>query len=60
MTDDSEHCRQPDGAHSAHQHATYQVDGVKHLDFSYRSAARVGQVTVVIADGQGAQTFKHQ
>lgn len=41
---------------------TYQVDCVKHLDFSYCSAARVGQITIVIADGQGTQSCeqKHQ
>lgn len=38
----------------------YQVDCVKDLDFSYGSAAGVGQVTVVIADGQGAQTYEHK
>lgn len=39
---------------------TYQVDCVKHLDFSYCSAARVGQVTIVIADGQRAQSCGHK
>lgn len=41
---------------------TYQVDCVKHLDFSYCSAAWVGQITIVIADGQGTQPCeqKHQ
>lgn len=37
---------------------TYQVDCVKHLDFSYRSAARVRQITVIIADRKGAQSWR--
>lgn len=39
---------------------TYQVDRVEHLDLSYCSAARVGQVTVVVADGQRAQSCRHK
>lgn len=30
--------------------STYQVDRVKHLNFSDRSTAWVGQITIVIAD----------
>lgn len=36
---------------------TYQVDSVKHLDFSYRGTAGVRQVTVIIADGKGTQSW---
>lgn len=39
---------------------THQVDCVKHLDFSYRGTAWVGQVTIVIADGKGAQSYEHK
>lgn len=39
---------------------TYQVDRVKHLDFSYRGAAGVRQVTVIIADGKGTQSWRHK
>lgn len=39
---------------------TYQVDCVKHLDFAYSSTARVGQVTIVIADGQRTQSCEHK
>lgn len=36
---------------------TYQVNGVKHLDFAYRGTARIRQVTVIVADGKGTQTW---
>lgn len=38
---------------------THQVDRVKHLNFSYRGAARVGQIAVVIADREGTQSWRH-
>lgn len=37
---------------------TYQVNRVKHLNFSYRGTAGVRQITVVIADGQSAQSCR--
>lgn len=38
---------------------TYQVDRVKHLNFPYRSTAWVCQVTVIIADGKGTQSWRN-
>ena len=38
---------------------TYQIDCVKHLNLSYRSTAWVGKITVVVADGQGAQSWRN-
>lgn len=35
---------------------THQVDCVKHLNLSYRGAAWVRQITIVVADGKSAQS----
>lgn len=37
---------------------TYQIDRVKHLNFSYRGTAGVGKVTVIITDGKGTQSWR--
>lgn len=38
---------------------TYQIHCVKHLNFSYCSTAWVAKITVVIADGEGAQSCRN-
>lgn len=38
---------------------THQVDCVKHLNFTYRGAAWVRQIAIVVADGKRAQSCKN-